>query len=123
MAHTLEVELEEEDSIEPLVDETNMHSKPPLTSDHLSFSEMGIVLPLDDKFIDVSNLIFSQMKKKIVYERRRYFPNDPAHPISISREKLMASSTKRNSRAIMETNLAFETVAQDNKKYLLNANA
>jgi len=83
MARDLEAKLEDEEYIEPIAYEPNIQSKPPLTSGHLPFNEMGKFPPPDDSVMDTSKFIFDQLKKRIIQERRRYYPDDLVHPVSI----------------------------------------
>jgi len=68
--------------------------------------------------MDVSNHTFDQMKKRIVQKRKRYFPNDLAHLVSISTEKAITPNTRRNPKVVKEENMACTITTQDNTKYL-----
>ena len=69
MTQEIVVELEEKDVIKPIADELGTPSKPPLTGGHLPFTEMGIVPPADDRVMDVCNVTFDQLKKRILQGR------------------------------------------------------
>jgi len=67
--------------------------------------------------------MFDQLDKRIVYQRHRYFPNDPQNLVSVSTEKVITSNTRRNPTEIMAENVAFATKMRDNSEYPLNENA
>lgn len=66
MARDLKENLEEEEDIEPIADETNIQSGPPLTSGHLPFNEMGIAPPPEDKVMDISKFTINHLKNRVV---------------------------------------------------------
>lgn len=96
MARDIETEQEEEEDIEPILDDPNIRSKPPLTSGHLQFSEIEIVPPPNDMVMDILNFTFDQLKKRIQYERRMYYLDEPVHIITIEIDKVITSNTRRN---------------------------
>jgi len=53
MAREIEADMEEEGDIEPIVDDPNIHSEPPLIGSHLPFKEMIVVPPHDDMVTDI----------------------------------------------------------------------
>lgn len=71
MAREMEVELQEEDAIEPITYEPNTQPKPSLTGGYLPFNKIGIVPQPDDRVMDLSSFTFEKLKKRIVQERRR----------------------------------------------------
>lgn len=122
MAHDMEPQLEEEQDIDPIVDELSIQSGPPLIGGHLPFNAMGFFPLPDDRVMDISNFTFDQLKKSTLQERQRYFPNNPVHPISINTKKVRTSNTKRNPQAVIAANVAFPTSTQDNTKYVMSRN-
>jgi len=69
MTHEIEEELEEDDTIHPIDDELGSLEEPPLMGGHLPFDEIGITTPPEEKFMDVCNVTFDQLKKRIVKQR------------------------------------------------------
>lgn len=117
-----EEQLEEEDTIHPIDDEPSTPDEQPLIVCHLPFIEMGITPPLAYRVTYVCNIMLDQLKKRIVQEIHRYFPNDPQSLVSVATKKSFTSNSRRNLMVVTETNVAFTTLAQDNSKYLFNEN-
>lgn len=91
-----------------------MSPPPSLTGAHLPFSEMGIIPLLDDWVMDISIFSFNELKHKIIDERRRYYPNDTAHPLSINTKYIIVSNTRNN---LKEVN--FVVATQKNTNFLM----
>jgi hypothetical protein len=88
LTHELEEEkYEEEDTIQPMDDEPSTPGEQPLTGGHLPFREMGITPPPADRVMDVCSVTFDQLKKRIMQQRHRYFPNDPQNPVSVAQKR------------------------------------
>jgi len=66
--------------------------------------------------------MFDHLKKRIVPDRHKYFPNDPQNLVLVAIEKVITTNTKRNPRAVMARNVSFSITTQDNYQYLLNEN-
>lgn len=110
MTHELEEEqYEEEDTNQPMDDEPITSSEQPITGGHLPFREMGITYSITNRVMDVCNVTFDHLKKRIVKERHRYYPYDPQNPVSVVTDKVIMSNTRRNMREVMATNVAFAT--------------
>jgi len=104
-------------------DEPSTPGEQPLKRGNLLFGEMGITPPPIDKVIDVCSVTFDLLKKRIMKQRHKYFPNDSKNPISVVIKKMITSKTRINFRVIMTMNVAFTTSTQDNSKYFINENA
>lgn len=117
-----EEQYEEEDTIQLMDDESGSLKEKPLTGDHLPFGEMGITPPLAHRVRDVCSVTFDELKKRILQQRHRYFPNDLWNPSSVATEKLITSNTRKNPSAVMAANVAFTTMTYENSEYLLNEN-
>jgi len=122
MTQEIEEELEEEDTIQPMDDETGTPNEPPLSGGHLPFGEMGITPPLEDRVMGVYNFMFDQQENMIMKQRQICFSNDPQNLVSVSIEKAITTNTRRYTRVIMATIVAFTTIAKYYYEYFLNEN-
>lgn len=77
MTQELEAKLKEDDAIKHIDDELGSPIKPPLTGGHIPFGEMGITPSLEERVMDVYNVLFDHLKKRIVQESLIFFLNDP----------------------------------------------
>lgn len=84
---------------------------------------MGITPPPTNRVMDVCNVTFDQLKKRIVQQRQRYFLNNPQNQVLVATKKVITYNTRRNPRVIMGENVALATIAHDNYEYLLNENS
>jgi len=73
----IQEEFEEEDTIQRMDDEPGTPEEPSLIGGYLPFGETRIIPPPTDRVMDVCSVKFDQQKKRIMEQRRRYFPNDP----------------------------------------------
>ncbi len=96
MTKEIEEELEEYDTIQPIHGEPGYPTKPPFTGGHLPFGEMGITPPPKNRVMGMCNVTFYQLKKNIVQQRRRCFPNNPQNLVSVSTKKVITANIRRN---------------------------
>lgn len=69
MTQEIEEELKEDDAIHPIDDEPGSPKEPPLTSGHLPFDETEITPLPEDRVMDMCNVTFNYLKKRIVQQR------------------------------------------------------
>lgn len=63
--------MEEDDTIQPADDKLGSLEEPPLMSGNIPFDEIGITPPPKDKFMEVCNVTFDPLKKRIMHKRQR----------------------------------------------------
>lgn len=67
--------------------------------------------------MDVDNLSFDELQKKIVLVRRKKFPDDHTS-LTFIKERLIVSDTRKHPTALVEANLAYAGAIRSNVKYL-----
>jgi len=71
--------------------------------------------------MDMYNMTYDELKKKIVQEWKKHFPYDLASPTFI-RGRLIMIGNRRNPSAIFAANLAFTGAKESNINYLMAEN-
>lgn len=83
---------------------------PPVAEKALRKEEKTI--PLDDGLVmDMYNMTYEKLQKKIVQERRKHFPNDLASPAFI-KERVIVTYTRINPNSISTINFSLTSVAK-----------
>lgn len=71
MTQEIEEGLEEKDTIQPMDDKPGTPKEPPLTSGHVPFGEIGITPPPAYGVMNVCNVLFDHLKKRMVQQREK----------------------------------------------------
>ena len=115
---------------EPKYEYVNLMPNPPnatiqtpaLPVTDLVSSEEGEIVPLDDDLVmDVYNLSFDELQKRIVQAQRNNFMDDHASP-AFNRERVIVPDTNKNPNSIFEAKLDFTGVVKYNTQYLMAEN-
>ena len=84
----------------------------------LVLSEKGeVVLLDDDPVVDVYNLSFDELQKKIIQAQRKNFSDDHTS-IAFVRKRVIVANTRKHPNAISEANLTFAREMRSNIQYL-----
>jgi len=105
--------------VEMIVASLKIQHPTPLTGGHLPLSEMGILMLGEDKMMDISNFKFNHIKHNITQEWRKYFPNEPNHPISINTKKDIVAYTRTNLKLIASIGNSLAIIIERNIDYLI----
>lgn len=85
---------------------------PPVTE--LAPSEEGDIVPLDnDLVMEVYNMSYNELQKRIIQARKEHFLNGHTS-LPFIRERVIVVDMRRNPNAIVEANLSFVGVMRPN---------
>ena len=96
-------------------------SPPPPLSELVPSKQGDFVLLHDDPGMDVYNLSFDELQKKIVQTYRKHFPDDHRSP-AFMKERVIVSSVRKHPVALVDTTLAYVGDTSSNVKFLLSKN-
>jgi len=98
--------------------EVTSQSPPPLVSEPVSSEKVEVVLLHDDLIVDVYNLSFDELQKRIVQVRRKHFLNDQASPAFL-KERVIVSNIKKHMASLADATLAYGREMSSKVKFLL----
>jgi len=111
----------EDNDLMPRAPKVTSQSPPPPVSVLVPSKQGEVVLLGDDLVMDVYNLSFDELKKKIVQVWRKKFLDDHV-PRVFMKERMIVSDVRKHPFALTDATLAYARATSSNIKFLLPKN-